>query len=185
MTEAVARKKKVSYLDYLFLPDDGKRYEVIDGEVYMTPAPTTGHQDVLGRLWDIVFRFVSARGMGRVFFAPVDVVLSDYDVVQPDLIYVGRDREDIVHREGIRGAPDWVVEVTSPTTSLRDRVEKRALYERYGVGEYWVVDPEARQVEVWILEEGKYRGPEVYVAEDEVPVWTVPGLTVPLERVFG
>ena len=147
MTEAAGRKKKVSYLEYLSLPDDGKRYEVIDGEVYMTPAPTTGHQDVLGRLWDIVFHFVSDQKIGRVFFAPVDVV--------------------------------------SPTTALRDRVEKRVLYERYGVKEYWVVDPEAKQVEVWVLERGEYLGPKVYGFEDGVPVRTIPGLAIPLKQVFG
>jgi Uma2 family endonuclease len=144
---------KFTYEDYLNLPDDGKVYQIIAGEVFMTPVPTPKHQIITGRIWSALSMFVHACGLGEVIFAPCDVVLSDEDVVQPDILFVSAQRGHIIQERYISGPPDLVVEVLSPSTEKLDRVLKRQLYERYGVKELWFVSPEEREIQVWRLTE--------------------------------
>lgn len=138
---------KVTYEDYVLLPED-RRYEVIDGELFLTPAPTLFHQAVLSRLTRILEDFVEARHLGVVFQAPCDVVLSKYDVFQPDAWYVSTSRRPILTEMFVAGAPDLVVEVLSPSTEDRDRIAKAKRYATFGVREMWILDPEAKTVEV-------------------------------------
>ena len=134
--------------DYRTAPDD-KRYELLDGDLLMTPAPNLKHQEVQCRLGRRLAQFVEERALGKFFFAPCDVVLSDTDVVQPDLLFVSRERAHLLRGgDAVRGAPDLVVEILSPATADRDRGYKRTLYARHGVREYWLVDPAAGTV--WI-----------------------------------
>jgi Uma2 family endonuclease len=137
----------VTYADYLAL-DDGQRYEVVAGVLYVTPAPVPRHQLVAGALHDELRRWVRPRRLGVVFIAPTDVVLSDTDVVQPDVLFISRARLAIVGRKAIEAAPDLVVEVLSPGTRKLDRGPKLAAYARCGVVEHWLIDAEARTVEV-------------------------------------
>ena len=139
---------KFTYEDYRTAPPD-RRYELLDGDLLMVPAPNLKHQKVQFRLGQELGRFILDHELGEFFFAPCDVVLSDTDVVQPDLLFVSREREHLLSGgENVRGAPDLVVEIVSPATADRARGYKRALYGRHGVMEYWLVDPTADTI--WI-----------------------------------
>ena len=145
---------KFTYEDYRTTPED-KRYELLDGDLLMTPAPNLKHQRVQVRLGSRLERFVEERALGELFFAPCDVVLSDHDVVQPDLLFVSREREHLLSGDdAVRGAPDLVVEILSPTTADRDRGYKHALYARHGVAEYWLVDPADETIAIHRLRDG-------------------------------
>lgn len=135
------RQKRFTARDLWRMPDDGNRYEIIDGEVFVTPAPFISHQEVLGNLNDIIRRHVQRRRLGLVLFAPVGVVLEPLSGVEPDLIFVAAARRAVVQAKGIFGAPDLAVEILSPSTAARDRGRKKALYARTGVAHYWMVDP--------------------------------------------
>ena len=157
MTARVA----LTYQDYVTLPDDGKRYEIHDGELSVTPAPTSLHQIVLGRLFTRLDAHVTARSLGVVMMAPLDVLLSDRPsettILQPDLVYLDRRRLDALHMRGVEGAPTLVVEILSPSTAVADRTRKRELYARYGVTYLWFVDPDTRELEAHVLDSGAYR----------------------------
>lgn len=132
-------------------PDDGRRYEIIGGELVVSPAPLVVHQELLARLFLLFAGFVNPRRLGRVLFVPLDVVLSGHDRVQPDLIFVARDRFGIIGPERVEGPPDLVLEVLSPSSRRTDRIRKAALYATAGVRESWLVDPRSRGVTVFAL----------------------------------
>jgi Uma2 family endonuclease len=138
---------KFTVADYLTAPED-KRYQLLDGEMILAPAPTTRHQRILRRLAVVLDEFTASHHLGEVFLAPYDVVLSNYDVVQPDILFVSNERARFITAANIQGAPDLVVEILSPATEQYDRGYKRTLYARHGVREYWIIDPDAETVEV-------------------------------------
>ena len=150
MAKQDVRSSQLTYEDYLLFPDDGKRHEIIDGDHYVTPAPRTKHQRVLSQP-DCRYWVLSLNNGAWAWScaAPSDVILSDENVVQPDLLFVSTARAGIVTEDNIRGAPDLVVEIISETTRKKDEVTKRKLYERFGVQEYWVVDPELETVKIF------------------------------------
>ena len=150
-------RARLGYPEYCCLPDDGRRHEIIDGDHYMTPAPSTTHQTVSKRLQYQLYTQMELAGRGLVFTAPVDVQLTDHDIVQPDLVVVLEDRAGMITHTKIVGAPDLVVETLSPATAAIDTTLKKKLYERTGVGEYWIADPENLRVEQFRLEDGRYR----------------------------
>ena len=149
MAKQDVRSSQLTYEDYPLFPDDGKRHEIIDGDHYVTPAPKTKHQKVSFNLTVALGSFVKQRSLGLVLAAPSDVILSDENVVQPDLLFVSTARASIVTEDNIRGAPDLVIEIISETTRKKNEVTKRKLYERFGVQEYWVVDPELETVKIF------------------------------------
>ena len=141
---------QITWQDVQQLPDDGNRYEAIAGELYVTPAPSLRHQRISMRLTLLLHSLLVEPGHGELFFAPVGVEFpTTQEGVQPDLVFVSHRRGGILADAWIRGAPDLVVEILSPTTAHRDRGVKQKLYERQGVEQYWIVDPEASAVEVW------------------------------------
>ena len=144
-----AHSTQFTYEDYLLFPDDGKRHELIDGDHFVTPAPTTKHQKTSGNLFGFLFAHVQKTKCGQVFSAPTDVVLSDLDVVQPDLLFISHARSSIITPKNIQGPPDLVVEILLETTRKTDEMIKRKLYERYKVPEYWIVDPELETVKIY------------------------------------
>jgi len=150
-------KIRFTYEDYKSLPEsETKRYELLGGELMMVPSPSTYHQRISRKLEFVLQAFVEERGLGEVFHAPLDVVLGEGDereVVQPDIFFISKERREIIAEEEVRGAPDLVIEITSPATAERDRHYKKTLYARHGVMEYRIVDPEARTVEVFALGE--------------------------------
>jgi len=140
---------RLTYADYCLIPDDGKRYELLEGQLHVTPAPGLEHQHAIKRLLPILLRYFEETGRGEVFFAPVDVILGDDDVVQPDPIVV-RDPAQL-SRRGVEGAPFLVVEVISPGREDYDRTVKARRYAARGVPHCWIVDPEARRLECFRL----------------------------------
>lgn len=152
----VRHKLVLTYQDYLQMPDDRNRREILDGDLYVTPAPSPGHQRAVVNLVRLLENHLAGRGLGKLYVAPVDVILSQIDVVQPDLAFVRADRLGIVTRSGIQGAPDLVIEVLSPSTGPVDRGPKKETYARFGVQEYWIADPDARTLEIYCLEGATY-----------------------------
>ena len=146
----------LNYKDYESLPNDGRRYEIHDGELSATLVPSPQHQRVIGRLFRALEAHVETQGLGEVFIAPIDVILSDTAIVQPDLVYLATDRLQLVSSRGIEGSPTLAVEVLSPFSVLIDRHTKFQLYARYEIPYYWIVDLESRALEAYVLSEGRY-----------------------------
>ncbi len=174
---------KRTYADYCLTPDN-ERYELLDGELIVAPAPNSAHQRVDAKLGWRLAQFVEQWGLGQVFFAPYDVVLSETDVVQPDLLFISNERAYIITPANARGAPDLVVEILSPSTAERDRTFKRALYARYGVREYWLVDLDARTVTVLLLGTSEFEEVACYGAGQTLTSPTLTGFTVNLDDIF-
>lgn len=141
---------KLTYKDYLLLPE-GNRYEIIEGELFMTPSPRTIHQILAGKLFRILSEWTENRNLGRVFIAPYDVVLSKHDIVQPDIIFVSKKNAHIVTELNIQGTPDLIIEILSPSNSEIDMVLKKKIYAAFGVKEYWIVNPARRSVKLFNL----------------------------------
>ena len=179
---------KLTYDDFLLFPDDGKRHELIDGEHYVTPSPNIRHQTILGNLYFLIRTWLEQHPVGRAFMAPLDVVFTQFDVVEPDLLFVSRIRAaDILTAKHVTGAPDVVVEIGSPSTRKRDETIKRRLYERSGVSEYWVVDRDLDVVRVYRNRDGRFDRP-VELRADAGDVLTSPhldGLDMPVGRIFS
>jgi len=171
-----------TYEDYLNLEDE-KRYEVLNGRLEEMPAPTPLHQDVSGNLYVLLRKFL--EGKGKVLYAPLDVVLEDRYVLQPDIVFISKGRLGIIGEKAIMGPPDLVVEIVSPATIRRDTVVKKDIYEKHGVKEYWIVYPEERAVEVWVLnDESKYELFSVAESEGKVKSKVLQELEVDLKEVF-
>lgn len=173
-----------TYQDFLELPDDGNRYEILDGFLVCEPPPQTLHQVVVMNVSFLLKRFVDEHQLGIVLASPVGVILSDMNVVEPDVLFVARDRLDIIHDDAIRGAPDLAVEVLSPSSQSRDRVKKRDVYERLGVQEYWIVDPGLRLVEVYRHREAGLEMEGRYAKGPLSPSPLLPGLLLDARDVF-
>ncbi len=175
---------KFTYEDYRYTPAD-KRYELLEGELVNAPVPTIPHQRVCMALATRLHAFVKEGGLGEVFAAPCDVLLSNTDVVQPDLLFVSRERSDILlGGDNVRGAPDLVIEILSPSTSGLDRTLKRRLYAKYGVREYWLVDPDAKTVSVLLMGEDGFDVAGTYGEGQIVTSPTLQGFTFHVDEIF-
>jgi Uma2 family endonuclease len=178
--------KTTTYDDYRSLPDDGNRYEIIGGELLMSPSPTSYHQIISFNLALKLRHYVDDHKLGRVLYAPLDVVLSMRDVVQPDLMYISSERMDIIADNNIVEAPDLVIEITSEGTQTIDRTRKKSLYEKYGVREYWIVDPIEKTVEQFIGQSDKSFERKAKAKKTQLLVSTViKGFTLSVEEVFS
>ncbi len=173
---------RFNYENYLLLPED-KRFEILDGDLCMVPAPGTKHQRVSIALCSELFQQLS--GLGAVLAAPCDVLLSDEDIVQPDILFVHNRRGNIVGELNVRGAPDLVVEILSAATRARDLKAKRKIYSRFGVSEYWIVDPEAETVETLAWSEIGYITTGEYKKSGRLCSPLLPGFSLPLSRIFS
>ena len=153
-------KSAFTYRDYEALPNDGRRYEIHDGELSVTPAPSLEHQIISARLSFQLMKWLETRPGGLVLYAPLDVILADRPdettILQPDIIYIAPDRMGVTSRRGMEGGPTLAVEILSPSTRTIDRVTKRGLYARYGVPYLWLIDPDVRAVEAFALENDRY-----------------------------
>jgi Uma2 family endonuclease len=174
---------KFTYQDYINTSDD-KRYELIDGELILAPAPRRDHQRVDTRLGWRLARFVEENDLGVVYFSPRDVVFSDTYIVQPDLLFISNERMHIDTEAEVWGGPDLVVEILSPSTAARDRTVKRALYARHGVYEYWIVDADARTIAVLLLGEQGFEPVATYGEGDTLVSPTLPGFSILVDEVF-
>ena len=176
---------KLTYEDYCAAPAD-ERYELLDGDLSMVPAPNLKHQHVLGNLHYHLRQFITEHGTGRLLLAPCDVFLSDTNVVQPDLLFVSRQREHLLSDgEKVRGAPDLVVEILSPSTADKDRGSKRELYGRHGVAEYWLVDPIGETVSIHRQRGGVLAAADTFSRGQTLRSRLLAGLELRLDDVFS
>jgi Uma2 family endonuclease len=154
MVQTVGELQKIilTYDDYVHLPNDGRRYEILEGELFVSPSPVTKHQRISRNLLAILHQHTYQHKLGEVFSAPTDVVLSRTNVVQPDLLFVSNDRKKIITEKNIQGGPDLMVEILSETSEEQDRVAKKQIYARHGVKEYWLIDPDTETLEVYKLD---------------------------------
>ena len=176
----------LTYDDYCLIPNDGKRYEVIHGELFMSPSPVFRHQRISFNLNKQVGVFIEESDLGYMLFAPMDVLLSEHNVVQPDLLFISNDRASIITEKNIQGAPDLLIEILSEGNRRHDEVVKRKLYESHGVQEYWVIDPVLETVKVYQLEEARYaKAIELSVEQGDVLTSPLlPGFECALVDVF-
>ena len=166
------------------MPEDGNRYEAIGGELYVTPPPRVPHQEIAMHLVAALFPLLHGAGQGKLFFAPVGVEFPDTrEGVQPDILFVSRERLHIIGEDWLRGAPDLVIEILSPGTAARDRNVKLKLYRRHGAAEYWIVDPVGKTVEVWDFAKGATE-PLVVSGKLEVRVQGSVVGDIDLSRIF-
>lgn len=176
---------KFTYEDYQLLPED-KRYEIIEGELLVAPAPTTRHQRILLELAIKLSLHSKAAGVGMVLPAPTDVILSHENIVQPDILFIAKERLGVVDPlGGVHGAPDLVVEILSPSTASRDQLVKRKLYGKYGVREYWVVDPASASIEVLVLRDSGLETWRVFPTGTVLHSPLLPDLLLPTGDVFA
>ena len=187
MRPGTAASVKLTYEDFLNFPDDAKRHEIIDGEHYVTPSPGTKHQAIVFNLATAFGTYLRTHSIGAAFVAPFDVVFSDLDVVEPDLLYISRERAGILTPQHVRGVPDLVIEILSPGTRKTDETIKRKLYERFGVQEYWVVDPELDALKIYRSTAGAFaRAAELSVeGGDALTTPLLPDFSVPLAEIFA
>jgi Uma2 family endonuclease len=175
---------RVSFADLERAPEDGRRYELYDGEVYVVPAPMPRHQRVQMRLVEWLDEYAESVGAFAVD-SPIDIVFSEHDVLQPDVVFFGPARAHLVDLDrAIRHAPDLCVEILSPATEATDRGRKMQMFARYGVPEYWIVDPAQEVLEVLRLEAGSYVLVQRAAKDDEVQSAVIPGTALRVGRIF-
>jgi Uma2 family endonuclease len=175
--------KLYTYEDYLKIDDDNQ-YELIGGELILVPAPKTIHQRVKGRLVWFITNFVRNNNLGEVYDAPTDVVLSETEKPQPDILFISANRLDTITEDNIKGAPDLVIEILSPSTASLDKVKKSKMYYNHGVKEYWIVDPIAKAVQVFTPGEKNWNLVESYDKDGILTSPLLPGLQINLVDVF-
>lgn len=183
MASAFMDKKRYTYKDYLETPDDD-RYELIEGELLMAPAPIPKHQRISGRLDFALRKFVMEKELGEVFYAPCDVYLDAENVVQPDILFISKERLNIVGEKNIQGAPDLVIEIVSESTAYRDLIRKKRLYSRFGVKEYWIAVPGEELIEVYILKDNAYMFFNTYTKDDTLESPYLIELRIGLRSIF-
>jgi Uma2 family endonuclease len=184
MTSVVS---KLTYDEFQTLPRDGsKRFELIEGEVFMTPSPNTKHQMAAANLHLALGQFVRERNLGRVFFAPYDVVFSKWTALEPDLLFIRRERLSIITEANVAGPPDLVIEILSPSNKAYDRETKYRVYEEAGVAEVWYVDPDKRSVEVLNLgPDQRYQVTAKLSGNAAIVSNALPGLSLTLDEIFA
>ena len=176
----------LTYEDYCQIPDDENRYEVIDGVLYMSPSPIVRHQLILSNLSSLLWNWTKKAKTGVLLFAPMDVVLSEHNVVQPDILFVSNERASIIEEKNVQGPPDLLIEILSEGNRRHDEVRKRVLYESFGVQEYWVVDPVLETIKVYRLENLQYTRVAEWSLEagDVIASPLLPGFECQLKDVF-
>lgn len=178
------RRVVLTYADLQEMPDDRNRYEIIEGQLQVTPAPSTLHQAVVRNLALLLGDHVRRHDLGELFFAPCDVFFSEISVVEPDLMFISKGRTAIIEHAFIRGAPDLVVEVLSPGTTRRDRQAKRQLYALHGVANYWVIDPIEQRFESYTLSAGEYELAAVAAQGEACAAAPFPDLEIRLAELW-
>lgn len=179
-----AVKEKHTIKDYKLLPE-GSPYQLIEGDLIMTPAPSSFHQIISANLFKKASIFVDERKEGIVLYSPIDIYLNDENVFQPDIVFISKQRRDIIKDDGIHGAPDLVIEILSPSTAYYDIKKKYKIYEKFGVKEYWIVDPEMKSVELFSLtEQGKFLLSADFTNQGTVKSVILSGFEITLEEIF-
>lgn len=179
------RQGEWTYKDYKAIPDDGKRYEIVNGVLLLMPSPSRSHQKIVGEIFSYLRTHVQLADLGEVYLSPFDVALAPKTVFQPDVLVVLNATLRRVAEDGVIGAPDLVVEAASPSTGPYDRLTKYPEYVRAGVPEFWIVKPGQRTVEILVLQRGDYRSLGVFHGQDKLPSRIVPDFPVRAEQFFA
>ena len=182
-TEKADTDRLYTYEDYLKIDDDSQ-YELIGGKLILVPSPRTIHQRISRKLSGFIGGFVDKNNLGELLCAPTDVLLSETEKPQPDILFISKERLDIITEMNIQGAPDLVVEILSPSTGKNDRVEKSRMYYKHGVKEYWIVDPDHKTIEVFIPAEKSWNLFQSYDDEDILTSPLLTGLEIQLRDIF-
>lgn len=180
-----AQNKIYTYEDYLTFPEDSWGVQIIEGELVVSPSPKTIHQAVLMNLSLAISAFVRNKKCGEVFFAPFDVILDNHNIVQPDILYISNENKDVLTEDNVKGAPDLIVEVLSQSTRQFDLLGKKDVYQKFGIKEYWIIDPENKSVAVYFLEKGQYA---IYNQEEKEGIISskiLNGFKVSLKEIFN
>ncbi|MBC8182490.1 Uma2 family endonuclease [candidate division KSB1 bacterium] len=180
----LAKSQRHTYQDYLNLPNDGKRYELINGEFVKVAAPFTIHQILSGNIEEEIRAFLKQTQMGIMIHSPIDVVLSETNVVQPDIIFISDDNSNIIEEKNIKGTPDLVIEILSPSTAYYDMIEKKEIYEQFGVKEYWIVDPKKQRVEIFELKGNFFELNQRLNSQGTAKSLILQGFEISLENIF-
>ncbi len=183
MPTLIEKEKFFTYKDYEQLPE-GAPYQLIGGQLVLTPAPEPYHQKVSLKIASDLFRFVTENGLGEVFNAPVDVYLTDTETYQPDIIYISKENTGIIREKKIEGPPDLVIEILSPSTAYYDMKHKKKVYERTGVKEYWLVDPMEKSVEIYENTDKGFVLTERKVVKGKVASKLLKGFSLNTEDIF-
>lgn len=182
-TAIIDRSRQWTVDDFLQLEESNLPCELINGELFMSPAPNLTHQVVLSNLNDVIKAY-ARKTEGIAMFSPVDVYLDNKNVFQPDLLYVKKENLSILTERGLNGAPDLAVEIISPSNSFKDRNQKRKLYQKFGVKEYWIVDPGNRTIEIYDFSTDET--PVLYLAEEGIVTsHLLPGLSFNFADLFN
>jgi Uma2 family endonuclease len=177
----LVKEKRLSVNYYKILPE-GAPYQLIEGELVMTPAPNPRHQIILGNIVEKIRHFV--KGKGIAIFSPVDVYLDDENAFQPDLIFISNERMEIIKKDGIYGAPELVIEILSPSTARYDLKEKFRVYERSGVREYWIIDPDMNSVEMYTNKEARFSLAAKVEEKGEIESVLLKGFVLTLDEIL-
>lgn len=176
-------KVKFTYEDYKLLPED-KRYEILEGDLVVVPAPNEYHQRISRELEFKLWSFIRESKLGSLYYAPFDVILSDENVLQPDILFISKEHSSIITKDNVRGAPDLVIEIISPATRNRDREIKGKIYAKYGVKEYWLINPEEQSIEVMTWNEEGFKAIGLYKRGQKLQSALLSGLSLDLQEVF-
>ena len=183
MATTTIEKRKYTYEDYLKTPDD-KRYELIEGELSMTPSPITNHQRISRKIEFLLEKFVTENDLGEIFYAPYDVYFDDENVVQPDILFIAKNRMNIIGEKNVQGAPDLAIEILSKSTAYRDLIQKKKLYSKFGVKEFWIVIPDEEAIEVFILKDSAYLLYRSYSKNETLESPFLTGFKIELKGIF-
>lgn len=184
-TTAIQKRQNWTYDDYVTLPDDLNIYEVIDGELFMSPAPTTKHQIVSMNMERKLDNYVKKQDAGIILHAPIDVLLSPHTIVQPDIIFISKGNMSIITEKNIQGSPDLIIEILSPSTIRRDRIIKMKVYAKYHIKNLWLIDPDNQTLEVFELDkEMTYRLVSGIAYDEECRLSLFPDLTISLNELW-
>jgi Uma2 family endonuclease len=178
------KKRKFTYEDYLKTPHD-QRYELIEGDLVMTPSPVPYHQWILKNIGFALESFVREKKMGKVFYAPCDVYLDKKNVLQPDILFISKERLNIIGEKNIQGAPDLIIEILSESTAYLDMVKKKKLYAQFSIKEYWIIDPGEKTAETYTLKVDTFILMKRFSEKDVLESTVLPGLKIKLSDVFA
>jgi Uma2 family endonuclease len=182
---ATAQQVLFTAEDYRNLPETGPRYQLVEGDLIVSPAPNRYHQDISRNLEFILCAYLKEHPIGKLYHAPFDVYLDEHNVFQPDILFVSKERFGILIPQGAEGAPDLIVEILSPSSARLDLDQKKKIYARHGVTELWIVVPETRQVQVYRLQENPARPSAIYERTDVFESPLLPGLRIHAAEIFA
>lgn len=185
MADSMEKDILLTYEDYLSLPDDRNRYEILEGELVVTPSPTFAHQEVSQNIVHILYSHIKKNSLGKIVTAPMDVIFDETTIVQPDIIFISQEKCHCVTKKGIECAPDLLIEILSSSSKRYDRLSKMQIYGKHGVLYYWIIDPDSLTLEEYRIENDRYLPARTYQGNSTFTPGLFPGLVIELSQVWA